>query len=128
MTNPYAVEDFVDSIELAALNYDQWIVTVALRAYAAGDVVGMVHLTFTAVAGFRCLDEGDMLSFPWPENATRWYVHRLSGSGWLNQEQSLGNTTMGDDTWDEYLVATGNECVSIIAQCDPVITKELPHQ
>jgi hypothetical protein len=61
MTDAARVEEEISHIELTYVNFDQWILTVALRAYAKDQSVhGMVHVVFKGVRGFRHLDEGDM--------------------------------------------------------------------
>ena len=114
----------VTSIELASINFDQWILTVSLRTYgSSGEVNGMVALVFTEVRGFRCLDEGDMLNYPWPENAASSYFHKMEPGGWQEQEEKYGNAVMGIGA--EYLVATENECLCVLASRDPVVVRDV---
>lgn len=118
------VEDGISNIEVASVNFDQWILTVALRAYAADQSVkGMVHVIFKGVRGFRYLDEGDMLAYPFPENCTTKYIHVINQKGWSQQETEFGNiVTPGHK---EYLVATDHECICILAHQEPVVIKDI---
>jgi len=114
----------VTSIELASINFDQWILAVSLRTYSSSDKVnGMVALVFTEVRGFRYLDEGDMLNYPWPENATASYFHKMTRGGWKEQEEKYGNAVMGIGT--EYLISTENECLCVLANQDPVVVRDV---
>ncbi|MEM9568938.1 MAG: hypothetical protein AAF974_11585 [Cyanobacteria bacterium P01_E01_bin.34] len=114
----------VSHIEIASVNFDQWILTIALRIYDLNQSVkGMVHGIFKGVRGFRCLDEGDMLKFAFPREGERKYVKVISEGGWLSQEIQFGNIVATGQK--EYLVATDNECICILACEHPVLVKEL---
>lgn len=119
-----AIEEDISHIEIASVNFDQWMLTVALRAYAIDQSVkGMVHVVFKGVRGFRYLDEGDMLKYPFPSNSTRNYVQAIAQEGWAQQESEFGNIVTSGHT--EYLVATENECLCVMAHEQPVVIKEL---
>lgn len=118
------VEQEISSIELASVNFDQWILTVVLRAYASDQSVkGMVHVIFKGVRGFRHLDEGDMLQYPFPQSSTRRYVHQIGKRGWSQQESEFGNIVLSGHK--EYLIATSNECICVLAHDAPTILKDL---
>lgn len=120
----FKLDSCVTSIELASLHFDQWILTASLRTYNSSDEInGMVALVFTEVRGFRYLDEGDMLNYPWPENATKSYFHKVAQGGWKEQEEKYGNTVMGVGA--EYLIATANECLCVLANQDPVVVRDV---
>ena len=124
MDDETSIEKDISHIEIASINFDQWILTIALRAYESnGNVKGVVYLIFKGVCGFRYLDEGDMLKYPFPDNCTRNYVQTIAKDGWAQQEIDFGNiVTSGHQ---EYLVATINECVTVLAYEKPIIIKEL---
>ena len=87
------IEDSISHIELASVNFDQWMLTLALRAYAKDQTVkGMVHVVFKGVRGFRYLDEGDMLKYPFPRDWNKRYVQLINDEGWSKQETQFGNT------------------------------------
>lgn len=118
------IEEDISHIEIASVNFDQWILTVALRAYEKDQSVkGMVHVIFKGVRGFRYLDEGDMLQYPFPDDCTRKYYQAVTQEGWLQQETEFGNTVNSGHT--EYLVATANECLCVLAHEQPVVVKDL---
>ena len=113
------LKDAIDYIELASLNFDQWNLSVSLRQYRGDEVEGMVQLVFPLVTGFRYLDEGDMLSYPFPEDAIRSYYHEIHEEGWYSQEQEYGNVVSNDCR--EFVIATMNECVCILTSHDPTL-------
>lgn len=106
------------------MNFDQWILTVALRAYSDDQSVkGMVHIIFKRVRGFRHLDEGDMPRYPFPKDCIKKYVQVINEQAWAEQESDYGNIVTTGHA--EYLVATQNECLCVFAYEQPVIIKEL---
>ncbi len=122
MAKDMQVEEEISHIELASLNFDQWILTVALRAYSKDQSVhGMVHVIFKEARGFRYLNEGDMLMYPFPEDCVRKYVQLIEGNGWSKQEEKFGNMVTIDH--QEYLVATINECLSVLSFGKPIVVK-----
>lgn len=80
---------------------------------------------FEVVAGFRMLDERD-LSDVWSHSDydPKASVYRVVSGGWLDLEKSrpsflsdfMGNVT-------EYLITSGNECVSVFAETEPKFSK-----
>lgn len=107
----------VSSVEVASINFDQWILTIAIRLYGKKPeqpVIGMTHVVFYNPRGFRLLDEGDMLQFPWDRvSKSKSFVHRVDEGGWLDLEKNAGNLIHAE-SHNEYLIITGNECVSVI--------------
>jgi|SaaInlStandDraft_1057018.scaffolds.fasta_scaffold173717_1 hypothetical protein len=83
-------------------------------------VVGISQVLFRTPIGFRALDEGEMLNFPWDKlNVANQYVFHVSDGGWLDIEISHGNIVMDSDILEEYLIKTDNECVSVISHFPP---------
>lgn len=118
------LDSCVKTTELASLHFDQWILTVSLRTYSSkGEVNGMVALVFTEVRGFRYLDEADMLHYSWPDNATGSYFHQVESGGWFEQEEKYGNIVM--EGGSEYLIATENECLCVLAGREPVVVRDV---
>ena len=122
----FEVGDEISHVELAAVNYDQWILTVAVRIYGGSKekvggetVVGMSHVVFEEVEGFRVLDEGAMLMFPWNTLDTeRAFVHRVPQGGWHTAEVNSGNMILQKSA-KEYVIVLSDDCVSVIAYGDP---------
>ena len=127
MSNETEIEDFivdenVSHVEIASINFDQWILTIAVRLYRKGDqkVMGMTHVIFRDAVGFRLLDENEMLNFPWTRlHGSKSFVNVVESDGWLELEWKAGNFAHTQNM-KEYIVATGNECVSIIARDKPI--------
>lgn len=81
-------------------------------------------VTFEEVAGFRVLDEGDLLEF-WPEcsSAHGWLFHVLDG-GWFSQEsERRGFLARDTKLVTEYLVNGTNDCVNVLSWSKPVVSR-----
>jgi len=119
----FEVPTDVSHIEIASIHYDQWLLTIGIRKYeqTSEALIGITHLVFKAVDGFRMLDEGAMLQFPWPEPGQKpYFLYAVSGGGWLDQERQSDNLVAAD-CLREFLVMTDNECVSVMAKSPPQI-------
>ncbi len=116
----FKLSDEVTHVELAAVSYDQWILTVAVRKYGSEEtVIGMSHVAFEEVEGFRVLNESAMLMFPWTKlDSGRSFVHRVPDGGWYSSEVSAGNMHLPESV-SEYVIVTNDECVSVIAYKNP---------
>lgn len=115
------IED-VGHVEISFVTYDQWILTIGVRHYGKKDgrVVGMSHVIFEQPEGFRVLDEGCMLQFPWAKlSKSRSYIHVVESGGWLGIEESAGNLHL-PATAKEYVVISDNDCVSVLAYKNPI--------
>lgn len=76
---------------------------------------------FTDSIGFRLLDEGDLLEFWLDEeyNSDGW-VYEVKSGGWLDMESARpGFLSANRKGLKEYLVASENDCVSVLAFNDP---------
>ena len=118
------IDKEISYFEIASVNFDLWILTVALIAYNHDQsVCGIIHVVFKKVGGFRLLDEGDMLMYPFPEGCTRKYVQEIPENYWMKQEMGFGNIVHNSSK--EYLIATENECLCVISSEEPTVIKEL---
>jgi hypothetical protein len=115
-----AVEEGVSALELASLEFDQWILSISIRKYFGEEVVGMAKIVFSRPEGFRYLDEGDMLRYPFPREKGLHYLHEIEGGGWLAQELQYGNSTLLKEH-REFLIATPSECVCVISPDEPIL-------
>lgn len=79
-------------------------------------------VTFTEVAGFRLLDEGNLLEF-WPACAAdRGWLFQISENGWFAQESiRSGFLAGGALNLVEYLVVSTNDCLSVMTGATPTI-------
>lgn len=115
-------------MELAFVNYDQWILTISLRVYDGSrqEVAGVIHVVFENADGFRVLDESLMLQFPWASlSPSQSFVHRVGEGGWLEMGRAAGDMVLVMEGAQEYVIVTDNECVSVIAYDDPIVIKSL---
>jgi glycosidase len=119
----YPIDAGVTHIEVAFANFDQWTLTVGVRAYKEQSVMGMVHVLFRGVRGFRYLDEGDMLQYRFPRDCTKNYVQEIVDAYWSQQESNYGNIV--SDGHKEYLITGGNECICVLSGSEPVVVKDL---
>jgi hypothetical protein len=90
---------------------------------SALDGSALVTATFIEVAGFRVLDEGDLLEF-WNVCGSQedWIFHIIEG-GWFEQEaQRPGFIRRDVKTIREYLVTGADDCVSVLAWEAPKVS------
>lgn len=86
------------------------------------DVTQIVRLNFLEVAGFRVLDEGDLLDF-WPAcSSSNGQIFEIVEGGWFDQERLRTGFIRGDiKEIKEYLVTGIDDCVSVFAWSPPEI-------
>jgi hypothetical protein len=80
---------------------------------------------FTYVRGFRMLDEGDLLEF-WSADDYKpeGWVFEVENGGWFEQEKNRSGFLSSDALkLREFLVATSNSCLSILARETPKLSK-----
>lgn len=96
------------------------VVVVACSLDEDGTVRGQ-NVTFVRPAGFRLLDELDLhrywMAGDWPRGS---HVLEVTDGGWAAEE----NVLQGFDTARrEWLVVTGNACVSVFCENEPVVAE-----
>ena len=86
-----------------------------------------VKANFDAIWGFRVLDEGD-LGECWSEcNLTQGWCFEVLSGGWNELEKTRDHYVTGKLYEPrEFLLIGLNECVSVLASENPVITELLP--
>jgi len=114
------VENGVTAIELASIEFDQWILSISIRKHCGDDVIGMAKIIFSQPEGFRYLDEGDTIKCPFPREKGLHYLYEIEAGGWLDQEIQYGNSTLLSDH-REYRIATPNECICVISAEEPTL-------
>ena len=75
-----------------------------------------VDVIFEEPAGFRVLDEGDLLEF-WPDcSMSIGWLHEITSGGWFDLEKNRSGF-LSSDSSDiiEYLIVGVNYCVRILA-------------
>ena len=105
--------------EVISVNYDLWTLRITLLFT---DDKNPTYVDFGAIAGFRVLDEGQLLEFWGPDTENHW-LFTVESKGWLAMEASRETAPFitEDGKLTEYLVAGINECVSIISYGEPTI-------
>ena len=109
--------------DLESVEFRDGALVVAIACTVNGDrtvrTVNGLRVTFTQVAGFRVLDELDLAryvasgGFPFGS-----HVLEVCDGGWSAEENAL---QMFDMNRREWLVVTGNWCVSVFSGTPPEI-------
>ena len=91
------------------------------------DATRIVRVSFLEIAGFRVLDEGDLLEF-WPTcSSPNGWVFQIIEGGWFDQERQRAGFIRGDiKEIKEYLVTGVDECVNVFAWAPPNIHLATP--
>ncbi|AWI26830.1 hypothetical protein [Flavobacterium pallidum] len=108
--------------EIYNVSYDLWTLTITL---GFDDVNGPVYVIFKNVIGFRVLDEGDLLEFWNDDVRVPGWIWKIESGGWFELEKLRTGflTQHHKESHDEFLVSGMNDCVSIIAESEPVILR-----
>lgn len=91
------------------------------------DISQIVRVSFLEVAGFRVLDEGDLLEF-WPScSSPNGWIFQIIEGGWFDQEKERTGFIRRDvKEIKEYLITGTNDCVSVFAWSSPNIHLTTP--
>lgn len=118
-TIPFSAAGDVDAtsdIQSVEFKSGKLIVAIAKKLQPAGKVAGAV-VKFPAVQGFRFLDEADLARYWTSGGFVRGYhVLRVEEGGWTAEENDLEGYSFQRSEW---LVVTGNGCLSVFAQEPP---------
>ena len=98
-------------VEIINVDFDGEL--LAVTVLIDGD---KLDITFDAPAGFRVLDEGDLLEY-WPDcSTTNGWLYEIAGQGWLDQELQRGGFLSGHNPEiQEYIIAGVNYCIRVLA-------------
>jgi len=109
--------------EVIAVNFDIWALRVTL--IFPNQESDPTYIEFHKVAGFRVLDESDLLEFGAPEPNSCLAV--VENNGWLSMESARHTAPFikEDMGVTEYYVFGIDYCVSVLAWGEPVVTR--PH-
>nr|WP_257903543.1 hypothetical protein [Pseudoalteromonas sp. CR1] len=110
-------DNSTNTIEVINLNFDVDLLTITISI--DGDKIDII---FEEPAGFRVLDEGDLLEF-WHECSLQaGWLHEIISGGWFDLESKRnGFSSCGNSEITEYLVVGVNYCVSILGWEKPSI-------
>lgn len=109
--------NFKSDIDILELKYEPESLHVSL---VTGSDRKTARLVFREVAGFRVLDEGDLLEF-WPAcSLDNGWVFEIMSGGWFDLELTRSGFLKEKGIGlNEYLVVTQNRCVSVLSDAEP---------
>ena len=110
-------DNSTNTIEVVNLNFDVDLLEITISI--DGDKIDII---FEEPAGFRVLDEGDLLEF-WPEcSLQKGWLHEVTSGGWFELESKRsGFSLSGNSVITEYLIVGVNYCVSILGWEKPSV-------
>jgi hypothetical protein len=110
--------------EVTNVNYNLSLLRIKLEF---SDANHSVYISFDSVRGFRVLDEGDLLEFWDPGSRAQGWLWHVEEGGWFDLEKLRDGFMSGvNGVYKEFLVVGQNECVSVIANGDPIFEKSEP--
>lgn len=98
---------------------DTLIITVEIESYK-------LDIYIDDPAGFRVLDEGDLLEF-WPTcSSHNGWLYEIKSSGWLEQESKRkGFLLSQDERVKEYFITGTNFCINVLSWEPPRIEESI---
>lgn len=110
-----------ESIEVIYIDFD--IETLTITVLIDGD---KIDISFDAPAGYRVLDEGDLMEF-WPNcSSYNGWLYEINSGGWLDQERSRsGFISAAKTDSKEYFVIGCNYCVNVLAWEEPSVCQSI---
>lgn len=111
---------FLNSNEITCVGFKSGRLEITTQSTDGSETV---CVTFSEVAGFRVLDEGDLLEF-WPTcSSTKDWIFQITEGGWFDQERLRAGFVRGDiKEIKEYLISGVNECVSVFSCASPELS------
>ena len=110
-----------ETIEIVYIDFD--IETLTVTVLIDGD---KIDISFDSPAGYRVLDEGDLLEF-WPtcSSFNGWFYEIYSG-GWLDQERNReGFASAAKTDSKEYFIIGCNYCINVLAWETPSVCQSI---
>ena len=106
--------------EIYNINYDLWTLKITL---GYSNIDRPIYVIFKNVIGFRVLDEGNLLEFWDKEVRVPGWIWKIESGGWFELEKIRSGflAQHHGESHNEFLVTGINECVSVIAECYPII-------
>lgn len=107
--------------EVVSINFDMWTLRITLLFKNQSRPT---YINFHSIAGFRVLDEGNLLEF-WEKTYGDYYMYIVKEGGWLAMEASRESApllTVDGSNLTEYLIAGIDDCVSILSYAQPTIS------
>ena len=107
--------------EISHVNYDLWTLRITL---GFEKIDSPVYVEFKNVVGFRILDESNLLEF-WDKNEkVPGWLWKIESGGWFELEKLREGflAQHHGENHNEFLISGINDCISVIAESDPIIT------
>ena len=106
----------VSDVESLSFSGGGLAIRVARKFDQNGEVLGL-EVLFESVSAFRYLDEVDLVRYWSSEEFLRgFHVLEVTEGGWSDEENALQGY---ETTRKEWLVVTGNRCISVFSTLDP---------
>jgi hypothetical protein len=108
---------FQSSVDITHVRFELGELVVTL---ISGGDRKVATVRFSDVAGFRLLDEGDLLEF-WPACAeAKGWLFLVNKNGWFDLESSRpGFLREKSQGISEYFIASQNSCISVLSSEAP---------
>ncbi|MGZ9675626.1 hypothetical protein [Flavobacterium sp. GNP001] len=106
--------------EIFNISYDLWTLKISL---GFDGINKPIYIIFKNVIGFRVLDEGNLLEFWDKEVRASGWLWKVESRGWFELEKLRSGflAQHHGESHNEFLVAGINDCVSVLAESEPII-------
>jgi hypothetical protein len=110
-----------ETIEIVHIEFDIEVLTVTVLI--DGD---KIDISFDSPAGYRVLDEGDLLEF-WPNcSSFNGWLYEIYNGGWLDQERSReGFVSAAKTDSKEYFIIGCHYCINVLAWETPSVSHSI---
>jgi hypothetical protein len=110
-----------ENIEIVYIDFD--IETLTVTVLIDGD---KIDISFDSPAGYRVLDEGDLLEF-WPNcSSFNGWLYEIRSGGWLDQERNRkGFASSAKSDAKEYFIIGCNYCINVLAWEGPSVCQSI---
>jgi hypothetical protein len=112
---------FQSSVDITSVHFE--CSELVVKLISGGDRTA-VTVRFSEVAGFRLLDEGNLLEF-WPAcAAVKGWLFLIRKNGWFDLESSRPGFLLEKGLGlSEYFIASQNSCLSVLSGRAPTVEK-----
>ncbi|MBF9140156.1 hypothetical protein [Hymenobacter properus] len=116
------VQDFHSPV-VAGLNYVGKASQLIIYYCSNGNEEVDYEIIFDSPRGFKLLDEGDMHDYWESEIIRNNWLFEIESGGWLDRADASGGFISKALGFREFLISGIDDCVSVISNTDPVISK-----
>lgn len=110
-----------ETIEIVYIDFD--IETLTVTVLIDGD---KIDISFDSPAGYRVLDEGELLEF-WPNcSSFNGWFYEIHNGGWLDQERNrVGFASDAKTNPKEHFIIGCNYCINVLAWEAPSVCQRI---